>query len=145
MADGPDGNGFAQRYSVIIQTITVVALGIAGFFTTVIQPIVGRQEKLETELRTSIQRSEHEEFKLRIDRDIARIDAARLRDKTDVVPRTEHDARWEATSKDIRLLSDRLNELRTSTTSTFTIRDEVQRLEADLRDIRTRLVPAAPR
>lgn len=132
-----DSNGFSQRYSTIIQTVTVVALFIGGFWGAVIGPIAARQEKLEVKLEGAISRAEHEEFKLRIDRDIARIDADRLRDKTAVVPRSEHDARWSATDKDLKLLSERLNELRTATTSTYTTRDEIQRLQAELTELRS--------
>ncbi len=133
-------NGFSQRYSTIIQTVTVVALFIAGFWGSVIQPLTVRQDKLEAKFDSSISRSEHEEFKLRIDRDIARIDAARLRDKSEVVPRSEHETERQAMQSDIKTVSDRLNELRTATTATYTMRDEIQRLQVEITELRRSFV-----
>jgi hypothetical protein len=133
-----NGNGFSQRYSTIIQTVTVVALFIAGFWGAVIQP-------LTTKINESISRQEHEEFKLRVDRDLIRLEAERLRDKDgfrarftrDVVPRSEHETERAAMMHDISVVSDRLNELRTATTSTYTMRDEIQRLQTELTELRT--------
>lgn len=86
--------------------------------------------------RDVLRKDEHVEFKLRIDKDLARIDADALRRFSGVVPRTEHEARWVATDRNIELLSARLNELRTATTSTITVRDELSRLQQEMRDLR---------
>lgn len=77
------------------------------------------------------------------DKQISRIEQAL--DKTlkeqqrrfaNIVPRTEHEARWASTNKDLTLLAERLNELRTATSSTYTIRDEVHRMQVEVSELR---------
>lgn len=132
-------NGYAQRAGLVLQTVVVVSLFVGAFWAGVIAPLNQRQERLDEKLAGYITREEHAEFKLRIDKDIANLNDRTLRDRQQVVPRTEHEARWHATDENIKLLSDRLNELRTATASTYTVRDEVVRLQNELSDIRSRL------
>lgn len=55
------------------------------------------------------------------------------------MPRTEHEARWASTTKDLALLAERLNELRNATSSTYTIRDEVHRMQVEVSELRKAL------
>lgn len=134
-----DGNGFSQRAGIVLQTVVVVSLFVGGFWAGVIAPLNQRQHDLESELKNYISRDEHAEFKLRIDKDITAINDRILRDRSQVVPRSENDVRWTAAENNLKLISDRLNELRTSTATTYTIRDEVVRLEKELSELQGRL------
>src|SRR5215467_12925519 len=84
-----NGNGFSQRYSTIIQTVTVMALGVAGFWGSVISP-------MQNEIKDKLSKEEHAEFKLRIDKDILRIEYALAELNRKIVPRDEHGERWRA-------------------------------------------------
>ncbi len=134
-----NGNGFSQRAGIVLQTVVVVSLFVGGFWAGVIAPLNQRQHDLETELKNYISKDEHAEFKLRIDKDITEVKDQILRLRGLVVPRSENEVRWVAQENNMKLLSDRLNELRTTTTSTYTIRDEVQRLEKQLSDLQSRM------
>lgn len=136
-AASPNGNGFSQRYSTIIQTVMVASAFLGAFWAGIISPISVRLSDVE---KSSIALREHEEFKLRIDKDISRINAQLLT----IVPSAVHDAHWAATAKDIQQLADRLNDLRTSTTSTYTIRDEVVRLQTEITELRRLLAERKP-
>lgn len=131
-------NGYISRGNMsIILVAAGLILGGFGWFTNNQTSIInGRIDETREMLRQTINRTEHDEFKLRIDRDLIRIEQAQIRE---LVPRTEHLARWTATDKDLGLLSARLNELRTSTTSTYTLRDEVTRLQTELVELRRSL------
>lgn len=65
-----NGNGFIPRYGMIISTVTVAIIVVGGFWGAVINPITTRMEKLENNHLTV---REHEEFKLRIDKDLTRL------------------------------------------------------------------------
>ncbi len=134
-----NGNGFSQRAGIVLQTVVVVSLFVGGFWAGVIAPLNQRQHDLETELKNYISKDEHAEFKLRIDKDMTEVKDQILRLRGLVVPRSENEVRWVAQENNMKLLSDRLNELRTTATSTYTIRDEVQRLEKQLSDLQSRM------
>lgn len=138
MTTTSNGNGFSQRAGIVLQTVVVVSLFVGGFWAGVIAPLNQRQHDLEGELKNYISREEHAEFKLRIDKDITEVKDQILRLRALIVPRSENEVRWVALDANLKTISDRLNELRTSTTSTYTIRDEVVRLEKELSELQNR-------
>lgn len=139
-----NGNGNAVAgYSTILQTVTTVALFVGGFWAGVIAPISERQRLLEDKMGGYITKAEHAEFKLRLDNNIEAINDRMLRDRAQVVPRPENEVRWKASEDTQKLLSDRLNELRTQTSSAYTMRDEVMSLRNELIEMRKRLMGLA--
>lgn len=134
-----NGNGVAG-YSTILQTVTTVALFVGGFWAGVIAPISERQRLLEDKMGGYITKAEHAEFKLRLDKNIESIDSAILRERALIVPRPENEIRWKASEDTQKLMSDRLNELRSQTSSAYTMRDEVMSLRNELIEMRKRLM-----
>lgn len=129
--------------TIVMSAAGLIMLAFGGFITSQSNAIDTRIREVKDELRTTLHKDEHEEFKLRIDKDIQRIDSLRLDDNLKVVPRNEQEARWKSTDEKIqilsdnfRLISDRLNELRTATSGTVTTRDEINRLNAELNELR---------
>jgi predicted nucleic acid-binding Zn-ribbon protein len=140
MTQPTNGNAFSQRAGIVLQTVVVVSLFVGGFWAGVIAPLNQRQHDMEGELKNYISKDEHAEFKLRIDKDITEVKEQILRLRPLIVPRSENEVRWTALDANLKLMSDRLNELRTTTTSTYTVRDEVQRLEKQLSELQSRMV-----
>lgn len=138
MATSENNNGFSQRAGIVLQTVVVVSLFVGGFWAGVIAPLNQRQHDMESELKNYISKDEHAEFKLRLDKDITEVKDQILRLRALIVPRSENEVRWVALDANLKTISDRLNELRTSTTSTYTIRDEVVRLEKELSELQNR-------
>lgn len=131
-------NGYISRgnMTIILSSAGLIMLAFGAFITQQNTATDRRIDDIKSELRRTLAKDEHEEFKLRIDKDIARIAARIEADRTAVVPRTEHEARWISTSKDLALLSERLNELRNAASSTYTIRDEVHRMQTEVSEMR---------
>lgn len=132
--------------SIILSAAGLVMLAFGAFITSQGQAIDRRindvKEAQATFEKDYLRKDEHMEFKLRIDKDISRLADDALRARANVVPRSEHEARWVATDATTKLLSERLNELRTATTSTVTVRDELTRLHADMNEFRRQLMNA---
>lgn len=130
-APASNGNGYINRgnMTVMISAAGLVMLAFGGFITFQNGNTDRRLSDIREDIKGMLRKDEHEEFKLRIDKDLTAI-------HKDIVPRTEHEARWEASEKEATLLAARLNELRTSTTSTYTLRDEVSRLQTEISELR---------
>lgn len=155
-----NGNGFTQRYSVVIQTVTVAALIVGGFWGAVINPM--RAELIDLK-KDQLTIREHEEFKNRLDREIAVIRET----SRSVVPRSEHEARWAEFDHNIaridlrnaegqklivprdelnarlnfiesntKVLSERVNDLRTSITAPYPVREQIDRLNTEIAEMR---------
>lgn len=131
-------NGYISRgnMSIILVAAGLIMGGFGWVFSNQAATINGRIDELREAQKHVISRGEHDEFKLRLDRDIGLIREEQQRRFTDIVPRTEHEARWASTTKDLSLLSERLNELRNATSSTYTIRDEVHRMQTEVSELR---------
>lgn len=134
-------NGYISRgnMTVMISAAGLVMLAFGGFITYQNGTMDRRLTEMREDTKATLRKDEHEEFKLRIDRDINLIREEQQRRAGSIVPRTEHEARWIATDNNIKVLSDRLNELRTATTSTYTIRDEVISLKSEVQELRKQL------
>lgn len=146
-------NGYISRgnMTVIISAAGLVMLAFGGFLTFQNTAIDNRINDLKAEVRgfegTYLRKDEHVEFKLRVDKDVQRLAEDALRRQATVVPRSEHEARWISTdnsirqavgreAEDFKLFSDRLNEVRSATTGTVTLRDEIKRLQDDIAEMR---------
>lgn len=141
-----NGNGYISRgnMSVILSAAGLVMVAFGAFITfqnsATDRRINDVKDAVTAIEKEYLRKDEHMEFKLRIDKDMSRLDSDNLRRASAVVPRTEHQARWDATDVTLRLLSERLNELRTATTSTVTVRDELTRLHGDLNELRRQMM-----
>ena len=148
-----DTNGYISRgnMNVMISAAVLVVMVAGGFFTFLISAVDGRINDLKSEVRgfdaIYLRKDEHIEFKARLDKDIGLIRDEQLRRGAAIVPRTEHEARWAATddnirravareAEDFKLFSDRLNEVRSTTSGTVTLRDEIKRLQDDIAEMR---------
>lgn len=133
-----DSNGYISRgnMTIILSSAGLVMLAFGAFITQQNNASDKQIARIDAALDHTLRKEEHEEFKLRIDKDITRLTNRIQANGMAVVPRTEHEARWASTSKDLALLSERLNELRTATSSTYTIRDEVHRMQTEVSDLR---------
>lgn len=138
-------NGYISRgnMTIVMSAAGLVMLAFGSFMTLQNAATDRRITDLQAELAKSeinfLRKEEHVEFKLRIDRDIALIRDEQMRRSSQIVPRTEHEARWIATNKDLTVLSDRLNQLRTETGSFVTVRDEIGRLHTQIDDMRKQI------
>lgn len=135
-------NGYISRGNMsIILVAAGLIMGGFGWVTNNQNNVLNsRIDELREVARRAIPRGEHDEFKLRLDRDIGLLREEQQRRYTSIVPRTEHEARWVASDRNIVLLSERLNELRNATASTYTIRDEVHRMQTEVSEMRALLV-----
>lgn len=139
-------NGYISRgnMSVILSAAGLVMVAFGAFITfqnsATDRRISDLKDMVAVIEKDYLRKDEHLEFKLRVDKELTRLDTDNLRRASAVVPRTEHQARWDATDGTLKLLSERLNELRTATTSTVTVRDELTRLHADLNELRRQLM-----
>lgn len=145
-------NGYISRGNMaVLLSAAAILLGGFGWFITNQQGQTDRridavhdevkdiQNKLESRY---LRKDEHEEFKLRIDTNIVRLEDERLRDKALVVPRDENSARWKASEDNQKITSDRLNEVRNlaSSNSTVPLRDEMTRVQQEISDLRKLLM-----
>lgn len=138
MAAPPDSNGYVSGRSLtlILSAAGLIMLAAGGVMQMQSNAMDGRLRELRDDVhdisKSYLRKDEHEEFKLRLDKDLARIEA-------EIVPRREVEARAETVDKNYTILSDRLNELRTSTTSTYTVRDEMIRMQAEMAELRKQI------
>lgn len=56
-----------------------------------------------------------------------------------VVPREENETGWNREENDLKVLSERLNELRAQVGGTYTLRDEIAQLQSQMSELRRRL------
>lgn len=140
-----NGNGYISRgnMTVILSAAGLVMIAFGGFITFQNSATDRRIEDIKTDIarigQGYLRKDEHEEFKLRVDKDITRIEAARLRDADKIVPRDELTARLAAIETNAKIISDRLNELRAMTTAPYPVREEISRLNAEIVELRRAL------
>lgn len=147
-----DTNGYISRgnMTVVMSAAGLVMIAFGGFITfqnnatdrridAVREDIKEIQIKLDSKY---LRKDEHEEFKYRVDREVAQVREEQQRRAGSIVPRTEHEARWAADTATLKLLSDRLNELRNtaSSNSTVPLRDEMVRVQTEITDLRKLLL-----
>lgn len=129
------GNGYISRgnMTVVMSAAALIMLAFGGFITYQNNANDRRLQELREDVKEisklTLKKEEHEEFKLRIDKDLARIEKG-------VVPRTEHDARWKASDDFAILLSNRINEVRANLASIATPQSQFSRMENDIAELR---------
>lgn len=141
-------NGYISRGNMsIILVAAGLILGGFGWFTTNQNAAIDRRiselrDEVQANRKAALGKSEHEEFKYRLDRDIALLRDEQQRRGSSIVPRTEHEARWSAYEANQKLMSERLNEVRNlaSANSTVPLRDEINRVQIEISDLRKLLV-----
>lgn len=135
----------------VVLSAAAILLGGAGWFITnqqaqtdrridaVREDVKEMQAKLDSKF---LRKDEHEEFKYRLDRDIALIREEQQRRGSQIVPRTEHEARWSSYEANQKLTTERLNEVRNlaSINSTVPLRDEMARVQLEITDLRKLLL-----
>jgi hypothetical protein len=136
-----DLNGYAQRYSTIIQTVTVVGLFVAGFWAAVISPMQGHIDKFD---HAYLAIREHDEFKFRIDQRLKDVvdgqisliisDIIKLKDQQ--VTRAEHIQHWNESAERFNALTARLNELQKDFNGSYNLGDQIKNLQKQLDDLR---------
>lgn len=132
-----NGNGFSQRYGVIIQTVMVVALFGAAFWTGILNPMREDIKTIQHDVSSDHAWTQKQDVQiLKLEDHVKRIDQ---RHEFHVVPRSEADIRLGQIIKQQELLGDRLNELRKATLSSVTVGDDLKRLNAELSDLRKQL------
>lgn len=138
MAGQPiNGNGWAQRYAVIIQTVTVLAIFCAGAWAVVGSPTLEDIRAIKRDINADHAWTQKQDVQiLKLEDHVKRIDQ---RHETHVVPRSETDIRLNQIVAQQNLLGDRLNELRKQTLTSVTVGDDLKRLNAEIADLRRRL------
>lgn len=137
-----NGNGFAQRYAVIIQTITVIAIFMAGAWTVIGSPMMTNINAIQKDINTDHAWTQKQDVQIKhLEESILRIDE---RYENHVVPRSEHEIRNKQSDSQLALISERLNELRRDTYRTVTVGDEIKRLQTDVSDLRKLLLDRKP-
>lgn len=140
-----NGNGFTQRYAVIIQTVTVVALFTAGAYTTMIGPMLADIKAMrDTESQVRVDQARNME---RVDgnrRDIEKVAAIILRIESTQQSRTSAVANVGTLDKRLDALSRRQDDIEHHiTASSPSISEELKNLRAELQELRQRvMVPA---
>lgn len=124
-------NGYISRgnMTIILSSAGLIMIAFGAFVTQQNNAIDRQITRIDATLDHTLRKDEHEEFKLRIDKDITRMQAL-------IVPRPENETKWNANEKDIKVLQERINDLRNITAGTYTVRDEMQRLQQELTDMR---------
>lgn len=147
-----EANGYISRGNMaVVLSAAAILLGGAGWFITNQQGQTDRRiDAIHEELKDVqvkldskyLRKDEHEEFKLRLDRDIGLIREEQQRRAGQIVPRSEHEARWASSEATQKLTTERLNEVRNlaSSNSTVPLRDEMVRVQAEITDLRKLLL-----
>lgn len=139
MADVGNGNGYISRgnMTIVLSAAGLIMVAFGSFVTLQNSATDRRLQELREDVkeisRSVLKKEEHEEFKLRVDKDIARIERG-------VVPRTEQEARWKASEDFTLLLSNRINEVRGNLAAITTPQSQFTRMEHDIDELRKQLV-----
>lgn len=129
-----NGNGFAQKYSTIIQTVTVAALFIGGFWGAVIAPLSSRLEKAET---LTLSRLEYAQYALRVDQILSRHEAAFLTVNEKMVPERVHQLKWDQDKTDKERIREAIERIRADLGGTYSLKDALSDMQKRLDRIET--------
>jgi len=136
----PNGNGWGQRYAMIIQTVTVVAMFFAGFWAAVISPMVSRQDKIETKIEwfTKDNRAdflsihEHQEFKQRVDKTLDAMSLELIRLREGQVTRGEHLQKWASDAGVIVNIQRQIDDIKRDFGQTYSLKDALSEMQKRL-------------
>src|SRR5580704_7842987 len=113
-------NGFSSRYQTIIQTVTVVALVIAGLWAAVIAPMQTYISKLDAKIDAQelvnrnlfLSLGEFKGFKDKTEQGFDHVDKEILRNRDAIVPITTLQQKWTADNFAINEVQRRIDEIR---------------------------------
>jgi hypothetical protein len=134
--DTSTSNGWSSKYSMVLQTVTVVGLFVGAFWVAVVQPQSVRLEKLET---NELSLREHEAFKEKVEGEIKAINAEILRIRTEIVPRSTHELKWKDDDDKIAHMQNELHDLRENIIGTYSTKDAIANLQKQLDIVRDKL------
>jgi hypothetical protein len=127
---------------VIIQTVMVVALFGAAFWTGILNPMREDIKTIQRDINTDHAWTQKQDVQIKhLEEAIVRIDQ---RHEAHVVPRSENDIRLGQIVKQQELLGERLNELRSKTLTSVTVGDDLKRLNSEIADLRRQLQERRP-
>lgn len=134
MTTSADGNGYISRgnMNVVVSVIGLAMVAFGGFNAYQNSNTDRRISELREDARSFLKKEEHEEFKLRIDKDLGRLEHG-------LVPRPENEARLKTLDDFSKLLSDRINEVRGNLASITTPQSQFSRMETEIADLRRQL------
>ena len=131
MAQSIPLNGWSQRYSTIVQTVTVVALFVGGFWVAVIGPISYRQDRFTHDY---LMIREHESFQRRIDDRVAELERV-LNARIDYV-KTTFDQRFILHHEAINNLTSSIVQNKAYDVKVDNDRAHFTRVESDVKELR---------
>lgn len=172
MTDNGNGNGWSQRYSVIIQTVTVVGLAVGGLWAAILGPmkeqltefdlhklsdreheifvkdVDNRFREIRDQAMKVVPHSVDEEHFVALDKRIEEIRQSVLKLEADQVPRNEHEEHWKEEAARVTALHDNFQELNKQFQAVYNAGDVIKALQKELDDLRTQThrdaVPAKP-
>lgn len=122
MSDTPT-NGFASRIQVMFGGIALALVMLGGFWAAVYNPLADRLQRQEWDLNKRITQGAFEEYRTRIDGTLNRVDTTILRMDAAVVPRGEHQGKWNETTLQLTSLQKQIDEMRKEFGGTYSLRD----------------------
>lgn len=165
-----NGGDFSGKYANILQTLTVVAISVGGIYAGVILPLREQIMELKTDvarvssgsvqnlekvsdfflaqLKDKISREEHEEFKLREDKQIDaqllvsannKAEISYLRDNQ--VTRAENVTHWDQQKENIMEMRKQVDDLRKDFGGQYTISEKIKDLQQQLNEMRVMATP----
>lgn len=144
MSAAPNGNGAISRgnLTIVLSAAGLIMLAFGAFVKLQSDATDRRMLEAREDVRlvqqVYLKKDEYEEFKKRVDGDVGRLDRQ-------IVPRSENDAHWVANDKDIRVLGERLNEVRGSLAAITTPQSQFTRMESEIAELRKQLNDVAAR
>lgn len=170
MADPNGRYEWSSKYGNILQTLTVVAIAIGGIYAGIIMPLHEQINEVKdnqrrgvegdmqnitkmgdffiSQMKERITREEHEEFKLRQDKNIdavqrdlntLRLDFTFLRDNQ--VTRAEHITHWDQQKENLAEARKQIDDLRKDFGGQYTIAEKIKDLQQQLNEMRIMATP----
>lgn len=133
MTENGNGNGFSQRYNTVIQTVSVVAMFIAGFWAGVINPLGARIDRVET---GAVLVAEYREYHARLDASITHLEADLNKLRESQVTRGEHMQKWASDEAVISNMQRQIDDLKKELGSSFSLGDKIKELQTQVDDLR---------
>lgn len=133
------GNGTAQwsqKYSTILQTVTVVALFISGFYVAIIWPIESRLADLDRDKLSEIEsKIIREDWNRRFEENRSGI----LKLQDNLVPRSEHEEHWANQAERLGDVHNQLSDMQKEFHDVFNAGDALKSLQKELDDLRAQI------
>lgn len=141
----PATNGYISRgnMTVVMSAAGLIMLAFGSFITFQNNANDRRLQELREDVKSIekgyLRRDEHEEFKRGLEKDIGLIRRTQDARADQIVPRSEHNARWKASDDFTLLLSNRINEVRSNLAAITTPQSQFTRMESDIAELRKQL------